>query len=105
MQVDSELTVNGETLDSPAIESKNFDPNRQSDYFVDNIALPDLEQKLAAQAASGQDEIVIVTTREFRDAYGSRLNEVPDNVRTRLESNGISSDVTIEITTYEDLAT
>ncbi|NHX41535.1 MULTISPECIES: VWA domain-containing protein [Haloarcula] len=102
VKVDGEWTVDGERLDSPAIESKNLDGDRYNDFTAEN-EISDLEEKLTAQAGSGEDEIVVVTTSEFRDQYSGRLEDVPGNVRSTLDANGIDSDVTIKVTTYEEL--
>jgi len=101
--VTGQVTVNGKTLDSPAVESKHFNPDKRPlDEMVDSD-IRGLKEKLTTQAAAGEDEIIVVTTREYYDAYEGRLNDVPDDVKSTLDANDVDSDVTIEITTYQDL--
>ena len=65
--------------------------------------MPELENKLAAQASAGEDELVVVTTKYYKNEYGDRLDDVPDNVRRELNEAGADSDPTIKIITYEEL--
>ncbi len=98
----SEVTIDGETFDSPAIESKNLDHEKYND-FTAKQEITDLEDKLTAQAGAGEDTLVVVTTQGFKDSHSELLNDIPQNVRQNLDSNGLDSDATIKVTTYEEL--
>ncbi|MBX0288648.1 hypothetical protein EGH22_20155 [Halomicroarcula sp. F28] len=112
-----ELNVNGEftdgsgtTLEDPAWESKHLDP---SGYDSDSYPNPqdeaeDLRRKLITQAADGEDELVVVTTREYMDAYGEdHLKPIRQQVKNDVDADSDialdSDELTIRFTTYEDI--
>ena len=99
--IDTTITVEGQTLDSPVFESKNYG-SRPADPLASR-EINGTEEQLTAQAAAGEDEIVLVTTEDYMNAHGDKLDDVESNVRNRLEQNGLDSDVTIVVTTYEEL--
>ncbi|WP_049941300.1 hypothetical protein [Halorhabdus utahensis] len=99
IDVDGEITIDGETLDSPAVESKYFDPDKRPLGQMVDTDFEDLQKKLTTQALAGEDEIVVVTTRQYRNAYSDRFNALPDAVRQHPD---VDSDVTIKVTSYQD---
>ena len=101
VDVEGEIKIDGETLDSPAIESKHLNPEGYND-FTAGQELGDLEEKLITQAAAGEDELVVVTTNEFKRAYQGRFDDLPTTVR---QHPSVNSDVTVKVTTYEELGT
>ena len=101
VDVEGEIKIDGETLDSPAIESKHLNPEGYND-FTAGQELGDLEEKLITQAATGEDELVVVTTNEFKRAYQGRFDDLPTTVR---QHPSVNSDVTVKVTTYEELGT
>ena len=101
VDVEGEIKIDGETLDSPAIESKHLNPEGYND-FTAGQELGDLEEKLITQAAAGEDELVVVTTNEFKRAYQGRFDDLPTTVR---QHPSVNSDVTVKMTTYEELGT
>ena len=99
--VDGEITVNGRTLDSPSVESKNYNPAECSDFLV-RSETADLIDKFVRQAESrlDKDSFVLVTTSEYRDKM-SDLGQI-QRLRNSVQAQ-TSSDVEIEITTYGEL--
>jgi len=96
------VEVNGKVLDSPAVESKHLDPDKYG-TFTSKQEITDLVKKLTAQAGSGEKEILVVTTKEFYGQYESQLKKISRRVKNRLRENGLESDVTIEISTYDEI--
>lgn len=100
VNVKGEVTIDGETFNSPAIESKHYNPNNRP---LDDMVASDIKEltrKLTTQAATGEDEIVVVTTDEYLSSYKHRLEDIPDDVKAHPE---VDQDVRIKFTTYEDL--
>ncbi|WP_232685987.1 hypothetical protein [Halobacterium zhouii] len=97
--VDESVTIDGETLDSPAIESKYLEPETRNEFTIKQ-EFGDPEDKLVMQAAAGQDNIVVVTTEEFLESYQNRFDTLSETVR---QHSSVDSDVTIKVTTYERL--
>jgi len=105
VDLDSELTVNGNTLDSPAIESKYRTVGDKNDFVIRQEMLDgerpfvdQLETQLRSDDVS--DELVVV----FPEGYDSRLEELglKTEIRNELDSR-VSSDYTLEFTTYTEL--
>ncbi|WP_135365872.1 hypothetical protein [Halosimplex halophilum] len=101
VDVKSEITIDGDTVDSPAIESKNLNPGPYSESFIEQVWTERVSAKFAAQAAAGEDEIVLVVPDEFKTRFGDELDAIPDKVERRLSNNGVSADPTVRITTYD----
>ncbi len=99
----SEITIKGETVDSPALESKNWNPDSYNEDFVENVLLRDVRKKFAAQAASGQDELVLVTTSEFKNAFSNQLDGLSERVQQELDTSGIDSDPTVRVVSYDEI--
>lgn len=105
VNVDSEVTIDGQTLDSPAIESKNYNPDGYSEFLLkgEQGEIDQWSQKLAAQARASEDTLVLVTTREFKNAYGELLDELPQKVQNKLDDAGVDANPTVKVTTYENV--
>ena len=99
--VDEEITVNGRTLDSPSIESKNYNPSGYSEFLIRDET-GDLIDKFVTQSESSldKDNFVLVTTPEYKNEMSKlgQIQRLRDSVQSRT-----SSDVNIEITTYDEL--
>ncbi|AWB26354.1 nitrogenase component 1 family protein [Halococcoides cellulosivorans] len=103
VDLDGELTVNGNTLDSPAIESKYR--TSEKEFIIesemlkgDNPFVDQLETQIKANDVD--DEMVAV----FPEKYNSRLEELGVKQRLREELNRrIDSEYTLEFTTYKEL--
>jgi len=89
-----EVPVNGEftegdvtKLEDPAFESKHLNP---SSYELGGFPNPETEadelaNELVTQVADGEDELVVVTTREYMNEYGEEAFEpVRQQVKKRL---------------------
>ena len=112
-----EVPVNGEftegdatKLEDPVFESKHLNP---SSYELGGFPNPETEadelaNKLVTQVADGEDELVVVTTREYMDEYGEEaLKPVRQQVKNEVDADpdieADGDDLTIRFTTYEDL--
>jgi hypothetical protein len=101
VNVEGEITVDGTVLDSPSIESKNYNPNKYSNFLVRQES-NDLIDKFVTQAESrvDKDSFVLVTTDEYLD----RLETLGETSRIRdAVQQRTSADVEIEFTTYSEL--
>jgi hypothetical protein len=103
VNLDSEITIDGETVDSPALESKNLNADSYSDSFIENVWTERVSKKFAAQAGAGKDEIVLVVPDEFNNRFGDELATIPSKVERRLNNAGVSADPTVRITTYDNV--
>ncbi|WP_228841667.1 hypothetical protein [Haloarcula sp. CBA1127] len=112
----TDVEVNGETLNSPAIESKNLNIDSDTSDFLKERAMRELKQKLRTHAVAGEDEIVVAMNRDHIDAEAARLdrsgssardvvsNELENDIESTLSNQlGIDKDVTVEVTSYSDL--
>ncbi|AWB26352.1 hypothetical protein HARCEL1_00760 [Halococcoides cellulosivorans] len=108
VDVDGELTVNGKTLDSPAIESKHWTVGEKGDIFIEDevmggnsITDKSLVDQLETQLKSDNvDDEVVVFTKE----YDSRLEELGLKQEVRDELNRrIDNDFELEFTTFQEL--
>jgi hypothetical protein len=108
VKVDGELTVGGKTMDSPAIESKNWKPNSGLPPEFRNDDIVDLENKLSTYAVSGEDEIIVVMEKNTIEGLDNRLQEVEGNVNEALDSLNTNADtpdqITIEFISYNELS-
>ncbi|WP_225334165.1 hypothetical protein [Halomicrobium urmianum] len=105
MELDSEVTIDDETFDSPAMESKNYDPDAYSESFIENVFAERVSAKFAAQAGAGRDELVLVVPDDFKNTFSDELSGIPDTVQRRLNNNGVNADPRVEIVTYDDIGT
>lgn len=105
VDLDAELTVDGNTLESPAIESKYRTVGDKNDFVIeremldgDNPFVDQLETQLKSDDVS--DELVVT----FPEDYDSKLEELglKTEIRNELDSR-VSSDYTLEFTTYTEL--
>ncbi|WP_306054755.1 vWA domain-containing protein [Natronococcus wangiae] len=103
VRVDSEVTIEGQTFDSPVIESKNYNPDGYNEFLLkgETGEIDQWSEKLAAQAGAGEDTLILVTTREFKDAYGELLDDLPQSVQKKLDDADVDADPTVKVTTYE----
>ncbi|WP_436925777.1 hypothetical protein [Halosimplex amylolyticum] len=101
IDVDGDITVNGKKLESPSIESKNYNPEEYSGFLVKKESR-DLIDKFVTQSRSrvGKDSFVVVTTDEYLDKLKDlgQTNQIRNTVQRRT-----SSDIEIEFTTYGEL--
>ncbi|WP_276302697.1 hypothetical protein [Halorussus lipolyticus] len=108
VKVDGELTVDGKTMDSPAIESKNWKPNPGLPPKFRNDDINDLENKLSTYAVSGEDEIIVVMEKDTIEELDGRLKKVEGNVNEALDSLDTNADtpdeITIEFISYNELS-
>jgi hypothetical protein len=101
VNVEWEITVDGTVLDSPSIESKNYNPNEYSDFLVRQES-SDLIDKFVTQAESrvDKDSFVLVTTDEYLD----RLETLGETSRIRdAVQQRTSADAEVAFTTYNEL--
>lgn len=105
VDLDSQLTVNGNTLESPAIESKYRTVGDKSNFVIrqemlsgEDPFVDQLETQLKSDEVS--NELVVV----FPEGYDSGLEELglKTEIRNELDSR-VSSDYTLEFTTYTEL--
>jgi len=106
--LDGEVDIATDLMDNndavtvlPSVESKNYNPAEYSDFLIESET-DDLIDKFVTQAESDldKDSFVLVTTPE----YESRLSDLGQIQRLRGEvQSRTSSDVDIEITTYDEL--
>ncbi|WP_053968632.1 hypothetical protein [Haloarcula rubripromontorii] len=114
-KVNTEVEINGRTLEDPAIESKNLDPDSAEFFRIDNWN--GLKKKLRTHAVAGEDEIVVAMDQDYIDVEANRLggssssssrevlsNRLENDIETTLADElGISKDVTVEVTSYGDI--
>lgn len=102
-KIDGELTVNGKTIDSPAIESKNVGMNLPVEFQT-----KDWPNKLSTYAASGEDEIVVVVRdNALQKLDNGRIQQIEDQVNGHLDdlqTNAVPDEVDIGYTTYNELS-
>ncbi|WP_367175681.1 hypothetical protein [Haloarcula rubripromontorii] len=113
--MNTEVEINGRTLEDPAIESKNLDPDSAEFFRIDNWN--GLKKKLRTHAVAGEDEIVVAMDQDYIDVEANRLggssssssrevlsNRLENDIETTLADElGISKDVTVEVTSYGDI--
>ncbi|WP_226013282.1 hypothetical protein [Halomicrobium salinisoli] len=115
IKANTDVEVNGRTLQNPAIESKNLYPTSSNYLRIDSW--DSLKKKLRTHAAAGEDELVVVMDQDYIDAEADRLdggsdlhsrevlgNKLEEDIETELSNElGVSRDVTVEVTSYSDL--
>jgi hypothetical protein len=103
VNVETEVTIDGETYDSPAIESKHYDFTGQSEGSIEFVT-KDWKNKLATQALAGEDELIVALPDESiqylkdKNMYDDVVGVFENDVR---EMSG--RDVDVEFVSYEDL--
>ncbi|MHC3381908.1 vWA domain-containing protein [Haloarcula sp. H-GB5] len=109
----TDVEVNGQTLDGPAIESKNLAPS--NDKFVREIEWTKLQKKLRTHAVAGEDEIIVMMDQDYINVEANRIGGsgssreiLGDALESDIENTlsnelGIEKDVTVEVTSYSDL--
>jgi len=113
INANTELKINGRTLNNPAIESKNLSP--ESTEYIRRRNLNELKQKLRTHTVAGEDEIVVVMNQDYIDSEANRIggsgpsrevlsDELESDIETELSDElGVERDVTVEVTSYKDI--
>ena len=106
VKVDGKITVNGKTMDSPAIESKNIGSNLPPRLKQSEDIEP-LTEKLSSFAASGEDKIIVVMREDyFADLDMSTKNNIEANVNealNQIENDNVPDEIDIEFISFKDL--
>ncbi|WP_160163630.1 vWA domain-containing protein [Natrinema versiforme] len=110
VKVEGEVSIGGETYQSPAIESKHWNPEKWPPEAVDvdpkwNSQLTDLENKLVTQAVNGEENLIVALPKETITRHESKLEASFRNTQRKLESNDhvTADDVEITYTSYEEI--
>lgn len=110
VKVEGEISIGGETYQSPAIESKHWNPEKwpPEDVPVDpswSKQLTKLEDKLVTQAVKGEDNLIVALPEETITKHESKLDAAIRNTERRLESNDqvTADDVEITYASYEEI--
>ena len=106
VKVDGKITVNGKTMDSPAIESKNIGPNLPPSLRESQQIEP-LTEKLSTIGSSGENEIIVVVRQEYINSLDKKtINEVENDVNKaldKIQTGNVPDEVDIEFITFRDM--
>ena len=103
VDVDTKVTIDGQTYDSPAIESKHVSFEGSDVEFI-AMRLSDLRNKLATQALAGEDELIVALPEETISNLENKdiLNQIEENMQSEV-SRMSGKDVDVSFVSYEDL--
>ena len=114
VNLNTDVEIDGQTYNSPAVESKNWGVNGPPPDVRDTDGLVD---KLSTWAVAGEDEIIVAFPQEYLDAYGDELPDFESQVRENLvrletdvnahpdvdETVSINTDVDVTVVSYRDV--
>ncbi|MFC6756888.1 MULTISPECIES: hypothetical protein [Haloarcula] len=112
-KLETSVDIDGDTFESPAVESKNFGDLADDNGFVQGQRARDLRRKLETQAAAGEDEIVVATndpdfefSDEAREKFASNVNDYEklSDIGDVVESKFDDRDMTVKFVSYDELS-
>ncbi|MDS0261029.1 hypothetical protein NDI56_16640 [Haloarcula sp. S1CR25-12] len=112
-KLETSIEIDGETFESPAIESKNYGDLADDSGFVQGQRARDLRRKLETQAAAGEDEIIVATndpdfefSNEAREKFRDNVNDYDklSDIGDVVESKFDDRDITVKFVSYDELS-